>query len=422
MRLPQIVLTLCLTAAPLPAQPLRIEVRTSLPECVLYLMECLEHNPHQSTLLPAAFTALHPPAEQEAALIEYRKLNSEQVDRDVLERMAVESQDGEEFLQRTRTYLDASLQDRLRQALAYFEPAYRDSLWLSSLTRLQEQKTEIEEALESSQMIPELEKVRTLLDSRWSPQDPFEIALIPIPARGAKGVVSFAHSIGYLQVLEMLEGDQVNHRLGVLFHEIVHSLWHSQNPETRRRLRSAFSGLEGRLAWQELNEGLATALGNGLFQSKLDHKLPNHPWYADSTIDSYAAELEPIVESRIQQQRPLDEDFAREAQTAFIRCFPQAASDTRLLFRHVTSSQNGLQDWLTRQTRVSSWSDAKGSVETALLLEFSSQHPLAERGALCQRLGDYWKVTVVGPDPEAWKAILKQLLARPQMSEGWLRP
>jgi hypothetical protein len=261
-----------------------------------------------------------------------------------------------------------------------------------------------------------------LLDSRWSYQDAFEIALIPIPARGAKGVTSFAHSIGYLQVLEMLEGDQVNHRLGVLFHEIVHSLWHSQNPETRRRLRSAFRGLEGRLAWQELNEALATALGNGLFQGKLDQKLPGHPWYADSSIDTYAGELAPILQRRLQEEKPLDEDFAREAQAAFLRSFPQAASDTRLLFRQVTSNEKDLQDWLARQTRLSIWSEAKGPVETALALDFVSKHPQAERGALCQLRGDYWMITVVGPDQEAWKAVLTKLLARPEMKEGWLLP
>lgn len=69
---------------------------------------------------------------------------------------------------------------------------------------------------------------------------------------------------------------------------------------------------------------------------------------------------------------------------------------------------------------MAAWSTPDGPIETALELEFVNQHPQAGRGALFRRQADYWKITVVGPDQEAWKAVPEKLLARPKMTEGWL--
>ena len=433
-----VLLGLSLLSVPVRAESWPVQVRTSLSQQLFYFLECLDGNPYQSTLLAAAFRRVRPEFPVASVLEPYQRFSRSATKagempgsrslKDVLERMAVDASDCEDFLQRSRELLDDAQQADLAEAVRTLRPVFVSALWEANRPELERQAAQLRQEIERSGMRGELARCAHLLDSRWSEQDAFVISLVSIPSKPVKGVASFAHSLGYLQVVEALQGENMSHRLAVVFHESLHCLWGAQRPEKRAELRAAFTGVGGRLAWQELNEGMATALGNGLFQKKLDGKLPPHPWYSDTTIDAYAGPLAELLEGYLRANRVLDRDFALQAQGALLRACPKAETDVRMLLRHVTAdlpAGTALQDYLSRRTRVGSWSARQGEVKTALLLVGravgSDDLPAgAEAGQVWCRLSpDYWTVFLVGQEAD-WKSGLDRLLQHQQMVEGRL--
>ena len=434
------IILVCLCCSTAVAAPKwEIQVQTSLPESVLYLMECLNGHPHQSKLLAPAFNQICSPQQQETALRHY-KVFSQSAESSgqlpgrksliqVLERMAADCNDGTEFLNRSRTLLSETQQIELAAAFRFYEPAYRDSLWQQAQPELQEQRGSLQKALVESKADIHLAKVAGFYQSNWSPQDSFKVSLIPIPAQIAKGVTLHAHSLGYLQVVEVLREQKMNsQRVGVIVHEIVHAIWATQKTETRTSLRKAFGTIKGRLAWQELDEALATAFGNALFQSSIDGTLPPRPWYHDEVIDNYAASLVPLIQEWLNSGKVMDAAFCAKAVSAFDASVPGATSNPRLLFRHLTVDipQNvDLPTWLSRQTRLASWTDRNGPVDTALLLVCTTPNKAAsygapsKTGAWCHKGKDYWTVVIVGPDESSWKVSLSRLLKLPKLTEGF---
>ncbi|HNV68185.1 MAG TPA: hypothetical protein PKO06_00705, partial [Candidatus Ozemobacteraceae bacterium] len=70
-----------------------------------------------------------------------------------------------------------------------------------------------------------------------------------------------------------------------------------------------------------LNEGLATALGNGLYSRAIGSDDPQ--WYARDTINRYGHALLPLARQWIDRHRAIDREFFLAAHAAFQKLFPR---------------------------------------------------------------------------------------------------
>ena len=102
-------------------------MRTSLSQQLFYLLECLDGNPHQSALLAPAIRGACPEFPVASVLEPYQRFSksatlAEEMPgsrslKDVPERMAVDANDSEDFLRRSRELLDESQQADLAMAV-----------------------------------------------------------------------------------------------------------------------------------------------------------------------------------------------------------------------------------------------------------------------------------------------------------------
>lgn len=158
---------------------------------------------------------------------------------------------------------------------------------------------------------------------RLKPQEMQELK-----ARGRNAL--FGRSFGPLQVIELLlipeipelSRKMLSHLLGVGLHEIVH--YHQTESALRSLLKKhlpvetdVLSGLTATY----LFEGLATALGNGLFAEATGSSDPQ--WYARDSINRFGHALFPLVKRMIAANRPFDREFCLEARSVFARTFPR---------------------------------------------------------------------------------------------------
>ncbi|MFZ2957822.1 MAG: hypothetical protein WA705_13125 [Candidatus Ozemobacteraceae bacterium] len=163
---------------------------------------------------------------------------------------------------------------------------------------------------------------------RMTPQDVDEAR-----KRGANSL--FGRSFGVLQVVELmiipeqpqLAESMLTGILGVALHEITHQLYATvEVGKTARLEMCSDQDRYGFWASAFLNEGLATALGNGFFASRLGSSDPQ--WYARSTVNSYGHALYPLVERYISEKKVIDSPFFLEARECFKHTFPRAQSMT----------------------------------------------------------------------------------------------
>jgi hypothetical protein len=183
-----------------------------------------------------------------------------------------------------------------------------------------------------------LERVARMLGARWPLLEPIRLVLIPIPNHKGSGASSYAHQSGQTVLVEILEDDNVEHRASVAVHEMIHVIWFSLEPEKRRALKESLiraGKADGYLAWTLLNEGMATAIGNGIYPWSTSGTVPDGLWYADEVIDQFARVLAPILLESYKSRTSLGSDFADRIMRAFRERFPNAAQDPRFVFREL---------------------------------------------------------------------------------------
>jgi hypothetical protein len=254
----------------------------------------------------------------------------------ILEIMAVASRNTADFLSRAQAVLNVEDYGRLQRAVLHFEPLYHKIVWKPCLEGLLDQSRSLRETAARTRMASRLGEVARLMESAWPGDRPFVAALTPIPREPGKKLTLFGHCDGFLEVVEAPQHVvNIEEGMGVVFHELCHSLWSLRSRNVRAGLEKGFCGLRGAIAERELHEAIATALGNGWFQKIVSGKLPEKQWYNDEYTDGYARALLPLVLSYMEGKKPLDEDFALKATEIFEKRFPKAWRDPKVVFREI---------------------------------------------------------------------------------------
>lgn len=115
-------------------------------------------------------------------------------------------------------------------------------------------------------------------------------------------------------VVEVRDGDTPSRRADVVVHELAHLLYERAGLEDEPLIYRAFftpSLPTAAQGWDLLNEGLATAIGQGVLQELVNPKefadslIKSNSWYVNSDIDAFAKAVFPLVKAAMAQKQTL---------------------------------------------------------------------------------------------------------------------
>jgi len=257
---------------------------------------------------------------------------------EVMEELASTAMTNEDFYKKLRALVGVELVRDFKVIFEIVDRRLKESFDPGRSNLQKRINGAIEGSLKEKKTVAFLERVSTVLGGTWPLAEPIRLVPIPIPNKKGSGARSYAHQAGQTVLVEILEDDSVAHRLSVAVHEMIHVLWFSLDPKRRNDIKEAFlreGGPNGQILWALLNEGLATAIGNGLYARTPEGELPEGAWYADEVIDQFARLLAPILVESFARNEALSDDFVRAAATRFQAKFPDAATDPRFVFREI---------------------------------------------------------------------------------------
>lgn len=328
---------LCLPAG---AQP---EIVTSEVHALYYMLECLIDEPHRSPEMANTLRARVGnwfPVEQalegwrrsresaELATLRFPPVLGRTPDLGaVLEKVALSSSSARDFVERVRPWLGAEHTAALEKAMTELEPVFRRYYWTEAREQFLERRREVETALAAGDFEGSLARAAAFYGAELPSGEGLRLALIPhVRAPGVERTHTRGHSSGTLQVMEVVVDKPGSGTAGTVFHEFLHALWAARSSEESARWRDRFHGhgAWGAAAYVQLNEALATAIGNGWFTRRVTGELEPGPWYADRVIDTYGQALLPVVQPALEEgRRPSDEELDGMVE-AFRTALPEA--------------------------------------------------------------------------------------------------
>lgn len=327
-----------------------VQYRVSRPHCILYLLEALRGDPHHSSHLKDLFIARRGESIEDARLInKYRELFKGDWEnmrlpadggfkRDLayaLEVIAVNSATVEEFLRHSRLLFTAEKHNMLCEIMHHFEPLYQELFWKECESDITEQCEELKKKAAEIGFEERLSQMAHLSGSTWPEKESFVVALVPVPKKPGEHIVTFGHANGFIEVVEVPKGAKIGQHLGVVAHEIFHTFWSCRPLPTCKELKGWFTVEGAQSPYKELNEALATAVGNGWIESLVAGKKPSGQWYSDPYIDGYGKGIFELVKGYSLASRQIDRDFARKAIAIFRKEFPGADDDPSLFMREL---------------------------------------------------------------------------------------
>ncbi|GEM_PF-2998168 len=327
-----------------------VDFVVSRPHCILYLLESLRGEPHHSPHLKDLFQARRGEREEDARFIkEYRSLfegswrklslpsegGRERSLADALEVIAVSSTTTDEFLRYSRVLFPAQKHIELCDIMHHFEPVYDELFWDECEEKIKEQLEEIKAKAREINFSARLTRTAGFMGSAWPEREGFVVALVPIPRKQGEHFTAFGHANGFLEVVEVPQHAEASLGLGIIAHEICHTLWSTRSDAAIEEVKGWFSHEGGHTAHQQLNEALATALGNGWIASLVLGKTPPGQWYNDSYVDGFGKGIFEIAREYCQASRRLDRDFVLSALSSFRKKFPGAEDDPFLFMRDI---------------------------------------------------------------------------------------
>lgn len=250
---------------------------------------------------------------------------------------AMRSQNIAEWQQQMAGFLPLASLNIVANALHTIEPAFLDLVWNPAKTRLDSHLIALNQYANAHSMQATLKKAATLYGTPLSAENNFTILLNPI----INSNFFTAFPVQQLLVVDLpLETKDYASILSVAFHELCHTMYAEQPPQTQFRLEGFFLPRNKKntpdyshaMAYLWLDEALATALGNGYFYKEQTNTLDPEPWYDDGIINRYAKAIYPIVNTWMEGDTTAGRQVAyQQMALAFAKAIPQAESNPWVL-------------------------------------------------------------------------------------------
>jgi hypothetical protein len=260
--------------------------------------------------------------------------------KDLLWIAASNSKNLNDFSERIIGILPHATHNAFIRVLEQMAPYYDDLIWQkeqANILRMEQQlepyKKQIEDVFLS---------VSTFYNSDWNTKISFKILLYPIPLnQGNTTAIPMGNALicGYLSH----NAESYISLLGVIVHEMCHVLYGEQSPEMQHELEQWFLTSESafkKLAYNYVDEGLATALGNGWAYEQMNGVLDTGDWYNDAYINGFAKTMYPLTKKYLNNARPINKEFVSKSIALFAKKFPKALRETKILMNEVQIFSN----------------------------------------------------------------------------------
>ena len=224
------------------------------------------------------------------------------------------------------------------------EPYYDELVW----NKVQKQITRIENQLEPyGTKIEELFlQISNFYGSDWNTSIPFKVMLYPIPLKNGTTTATPKGNALICSFLTEREDDYIG-RLGVIIHEMCHILFDEQPLHLQNKIDRWFTESESnfsKLAYSYIDEGLATAIGNGWAYREIHGEIDTMEWYNNEYINGFGHALFDSVSDYLAQEKTIDETFINNAITLFGETFPKSNSNIATLLNEVRIYSNAEEE------------------------------------------------------------------------------
>jgi hypothetical protein len=267
--------------------------------------------------------------------------------KDTLLTQSIFAKDLADFSQRALGILPMKQHEDFFLVLKKFEPAYLELVWNKSLPDLQRHKAELEKMATEANLDALFAKAVVFYRATWPGDVPFTVGLYPVPFIEGFKNSSNSHSVGTVEdhgvMISPLQRDLVG-SFSVIFHEICHSLYDSQDPAFMKSLSTYFIESPSPYrdsAYKWFNEAAATAIGNGWVFATVMKRPKLVSWYNDPIIDGFAKEIYPLTEAYITQGKSLDRAYVDQAVLLFAKKFPESIYLYKDQLNHLTFIHEG---------------------------------------------------------------------------------
>lgn len=252
-----------------------------------------------------------------------------------------------DFGVRTLELLPMNDQRVLLASLKTLEPVYNTLIWKTGYKDLHTMERALERLALKAKLNEMFAKSVKFYRGNWPSDVPFVIGLYPIPfIKGSKNSTTSTSytSVEIHGVMTGVKESNIESDFGVVFHELSHSIYKSQSQETMRDLANWFSESKSpyaRMAYMYLNEGLATAIGNGWAYQAARGEMDKTDWYNNKIIDAYGKALYPMVYDYLETGRSIDREFVVRAIQTFAEKSPDAVERFDAQLNRVFVLHNG---------------------------------------------------------------------------------
>lgn len=215
------------------------------------------------------------------------------------------------------------------------EPFYDKLVW----NKVQKQITRIENQLEPyGKKIEKLFlQISKFYGTEWNTSIPFKVMLYPIPLERGTTTATPKGNALICSFLTEQEDDYIG-RLGVIIHEMCHILFDEQPLHLQNKIDRWFTESQSsfsKLAYSYIDEGLATAIGNGWAYREIHGEIDTMEWYNNEYINGFGHALFDGVSEYLAQGKTIDEAFINNAITLFGKTFPKSNSNIATLLNEV---------------------------------------------------------------------------------------
>lgn len=251
--------------------------------------------------------------------------------KDLLWIAASNSSNIDDFNQRIIGLLPHQTQIKFIELLKNVESYYSNLIWnkeQDNMLRIQNQLDNYKGQISDLYL-----QISKFYGTSWNTDIPFKIMLYPIPLENGN---TTAIPKGNALICGFLShnANDYKSRLGIIIHEMCHILYKEQHPDFQHQMDQWFTNSSSpyaSLAYSFINEGLATALGNGWAYKQIHKSLDSKEWYNNKHIDGFAHSLFPLIEQYLNNEKSIDQNFVNESIKLFEQTFPKATEETAIL-------------------------------------------------------------------------------------------
>jgi hypothetical protein len=327
---------------------------------------------------------------------------------DLIDIALVNSSSIAEFRDKIVGILPNSELEKLITIMQSAEIYYDRIIWKDHEAKLNAQRIALEKY--TAQCSESFTKINRFYNSCWMKEMPFVVALYPIPGNSGNSTAT-PHSNSLCIGVLTDETDHVG-RIGVVLHEMCHVLYDEQPAAFEHQIDKWFEASQSpykSFAYNFLDEGLATALGNGWASKYLSGELDPNPWYDNEYINGFGKALYPLVSEYIAANRQMDQEFVNKAIDLFGKTFPNSVTDYGILLNRV-SIYNDADDG----SAIDEVRNGVGKYFQMTSSHFSS--PILDPTALeYLKTGDQTQLVIIDRNQEATIKELKKLF--PELSK-----